>query len=163
MIDLCRLIWFAFVGLFRSRASLEAEILALRHQLNILRRKSPKRPTLGSIDRLVFAGLYGWAPGVLNALAIVRPETVIRWHRAGFRSYWRWRSRPLGGRPRAPPDVQQLIRDISVANPFWGAPRIHGELLKLGIDVGQTTVSAPIGARGTVSVSGTRYRPCNDI
>jgi transposase InsO family protein len=141
MIDLCRLIWFAFVGLFRSRASLEAEILALRHQLNILRRKSPKRPTLGSIDRLVFAGLYGWAPGVLNALAIVRPETVIRWHRAGFHSYWRWRSRPLGGRPRAPPDVQQLIRDISVANPFWGAPRIHGELLKLGIDVGQTTVA----------------------
>jgi transposase InsO family protein len=135
------LIWFAFVGLFRSRASLEAEILALRHQLNILRRKSPKRPTLGSIDRLVFAGLYGLAPGVLNALAIVRPETVIRWHRAGFRSYWRWRSRPLGGRPRASPDVRKLIRDISVANPFWGAPRIHGELLKLGIDVGQTTVA----------------------
>ena len=84
MVDLCRLIWFAFVGLFRSRASLEAEILALRHQLNILRRKSPKRPTLGSIDRLVFAGLYGLAPGVLNALAIVRPETVIRWHRTGL-------------------------------------------------------------------------------
>jgi transposase/transposase InsO family protein len=100
-----------------------------------------QHPTLGSIDRLVFARLYGLAPGVLNALAIVRPETVIRWHRAGFRSYWRWRSRPLGGRPRAPPDVRQLIRDISVANPFWGAPRIHGELLKLGIDVGQTTVA----------------------
>ena len=141
MIDLCRLIWFAFVGLFRSRASLEAEILALRHQLNILQRKSPKKPTLVSIDRLVFGGLYGLAPGVLNALAIVRPETVIRWHRAGFRSYWRWRSRRLGGRPRASPEVQQLIRDISVANPFWGAPRIHGELLKLGIDVGQTTVA----------------------
>ncbi len=141
MIHLCRLIWFAFVGLFRSRASLEAEILALRHQLNILQRKLPKRPTLGGIDRLVFAGLYGLAPGVLNALAIVRPETVIRWHRAGFRSYWRWRSRRLGGRPRASPEVQQLSRDISVANPFWGAPRIHGELLKLGIDVGQTTVA----------------------
>jgi hypothetical protein len=141
MIDLCRLIWFAFVGLFRSRASLEAEILALRHQLNILRRKSSKRPTLGSIDRLVFARLYGLAPGVLSALAIVRPETVIRWHRAGFRSYWRWRSRSHGGRLKAPPDVRQLIRDISVANPSWGAPRIHGELLKLGIDVGQTTVA----------------------
>jgi transposase InsO family protein len=141
MINLCRLIWFAFVGLFRSRASLEAEILVLRHQLNILRRKSPKRPTLGSIDRLVFARLYGLAPGVLSALAIVRPETVIRWHRAGFRSYWRWRSRPLGGRPEAPSDLRQLIRDISVANPFWGAPRIHGELLKLGINIGQTTVS----------------------
>ena len=141
MINLCRLIWFAFVGLFRSRASLEAEFLVRRHQLNILRCKSPKRPTLGSIDRLVFASLYGLAPGVLNALAIVRPETVIRWHRAGFRLYWRWRSRPLGGRPEAPPDLRQLIRDISVANPFWGAPKIYGELLKLGIDVGQTTVA----------------------
>ena len=141
MIDLCRLIWFAFVGLFRSRASLEAEILALRHQLNILRRKSPKRPTLASIDRLVFARLYGLAPGVLSALAIVRPETVIRWDRAGFRSYWRWRSKSLGGRPKVPVDIRQLIRNISVANPLWGAPRIHGELLKLGIDVGQTTVA----------------------
>ncbi len=78
MVDLCRLIWDAFVGLFRSRASLEAEIVALRHQLNILRRKSPKRPILGSIDRLIFARLYGLAPGVLSALAIVSPETVIR-------------------------------------------------------------------------------------
>ena len=141
MVDLCRLIWDAFVGLFRSRASLEAEIVALRHQLNILRRKSPKRPILGSIDRLIFARLYGLAPGVLSALAIVSPETVIRWHRAGFRSYWRWRSRSRGGRPKTPPDVRHLIRDISVANPLWGAPRIHGELLKLGIDVGQTTVA----------------------
>jgi len=141
MCNLCRLIWCALVGRFRSRASLEAEILVLRHQLNILRRKSRKRPTLGSIDRLVFARLYGLAPGVLSALAIVRPETVIRWHRAGFCSYWRWRSRSCGGRPKAPPDTRHLIRDISVANPLWGAPRIHGELLKLGIDVGQTTVA----------------------
>jgi len=147
MVDLCRLIWDAFVGLFRSRASLEAEIVALRHQLNILRRKSPKRPILGSIDRLIFARLYGLAPGVLSALAIVSPETVIRWHRAGFRSYWRGRSRSRGGRPKTPPDVRHLIRDISVANPLWGAPRIHGELLKLGIDVGQTTV-AKYMARG---------------
>jgi hypothetical protein len=147
MVDLCRLIWDAFVGLFRSRASLEAEIVALRHQLNILRRKSPKRPILGNIDRLVFARLYGLAPGVLSALAIVSPETVIRWHRAGFRSYWRLRSRSRGGRPKTPPDVGHLIRDISVANPLWGAPRIHGELLKLGIDVGQTTV-AKYMARG---------------
>jgi hypothetical protein len=82
MIEFCKLIWCGLVGLFRSRASLEIEILALRHQLNILRRKSPKRPTFGSIDRVVFAGLYGLAPGVLSALAIVRPETVVRWHRA---------------------------------------------------------------------------------
>lgn len=85
MIDLCRLIWRALIGLFRSRASLEAEILVLRYQLNILRRKSSKRPAFGSIDRLIFAGLYGLARNVLNALAIVRPETVIRWHRSGFR------------------------------------------------------------------------------
>jgi hypothetical protein len=80
MIELCRLIWCGLIGLFRSRASLEIEILALHHQLNILRRRSPKKPTLSNIDRLVFAGLYGLAPGVLSALAIVRPETVIRWH-----------------------------------------------------------------------------------
>jgi transposase InsO family protein len=133
--------------LFRSRASLEIEIVALRHQLNILRRKSPKRPILGGIDRLVFVGLYGLAPEVLSALAIVRPETVIRWNRAGFRLYWHWRSRPRGGRPKVAADVRQLIRNISIANPLWGAPRIHGELLKLGIDVGQTTV-AKYMARG---------------
>jgi hypothetical protein len=93
MHELCRLIWCGLIGFFRSRASLEAEILVLRHQLNVLRRKSPKRPTFGSIDRLIFAGLYGLAPKVLSALAIVRPETVIRWHRAGFRLYWRWKSK----------------------------------------------------------------------
>jgi transposase InsO family protein len=147
MIELCKLIWCGLIGLFRSRASLEIEILALRHQLNILRRKSPRRPILGSIDRMVFIGLYGLVPGVLSALAIVRPETVIRWHRAGFRLYWRWKSRPRGGRPKVPLDVRQLIRDISIANPLWGAPRIHGELLKLGIEVGQTTV-AKYMARG---------------
>jgi hypothetical protein len=78
----------ALIGLFRSRASLQVEILTLRHQLNVLRRKSPQRLTFTSIDRLVFAGLYRLAPGVLDALKIVRPETVIRWHRAGFRVYW---------------------------------------------------------------------------
>ena len=89
MRDVCSLIWLALVGLFQSRVSLEAEILALRHQLNVLRRKSPQRLTFSSIDRLVFAGLYRLAPGVLDALKIVKPETVIRWHRACFRAYWR--------------------------------------------------------------------------
>jgi hypothetical protein len=125
---------------------LEAEILVLRHQLNVLRRKSPKRLAFGNIDRLVFAGLYRLAPGVLDALKILKPQTVIRWHRAGFRAYWRWKSRPHGGRPKTPADIRQLIRDMSIANPLWGAPRIHGELLKLGIDVGQTTVH-PTGHR----------------
>jgi transposase InsO family protein len=131
----------ALIGLFRSRASLQAEILTLRHQLNVLRRKSPQRLSFSNIDRLVFAGLYRLAPGMLDALAIVKPETVVRWHRAGFRAYWRWKSRPRGGRPKTPLEIRQLIREISLANPLWGAPRIHGELLKLGIDVGQTTVA----------------------
>src|SRR5256885_10245976 len=147
MKDVCRLICLALIGLFRSRASLQAEILTLRHQLNVLRRKSPQRLTFTSIDRLVFAGLYRLAPRVLDALKIVRPETVIRWHRAGFRSYWRWKSRPRSGRPKTPLEIRQLIRKMSLANPLWGAPRLHGELLKLGIDVGQTTVAKYI-ARG---------------
>jgi hypothetical protein len=82
MSDLCRLIWCALIGLFRSRAALEAEIVVLRHQLNVLRRKSPKRLAFGNIDRLVFAGLYRVAPGALDALKILKPQTVIRWHRA---------------------------------------------------------------------------------
>jgi hypothetical protein len=147
MIDFLMLLACVLTRLFRSRARLEAEILVLRHQLNILQRKSTKRAAFKSIDRLVFAGLYRLVPGVLDALKILKPETVIRWHRAGFRAYWRWKSRSRGGRPKTPLEVRQLIRDMSIENPLWGAPRIHGELLKLGIDVGQTTV-AKYMARG---------------
>jgi transposase InsO family protein len=145
--DLIRLLWFVVTGLFRSRAVLQAEILVLRHQLNVLRRKSPKKPAFGNLDRLVFAGLYALSPTVLDALAILKPETVIGWHRAGFRAYWRWKSRPRGGRPTVPAEVRGLIRQMSIANPLWGAPRIHGELLKLGIDVGQTTVAKYMAKR----------------
>jgi transposase InsO family protein len=141
MVDLWKLIWCGFAGLFRSRASLQAEILVLRHQLNVLRRKSPRRTTFAGIDRLVFGGLYELAPTILDALQIVKPDTVIRWHRAGFRAYWRWKSRSRGGRPSTPTEIRQLIREMSIANPLWGAPRIHGELLKLGIEIGQTTVA----------------------
>ncbi len=147
MSDLCRLIWCALVGLFRPRAASEAEVLVLRHQLNVLRRKSPKRVALSSIDRLLLVGLYRLAPGVLDALKIIRPETLLRWHRAGFRAFWRWKSRPCGGRPPTTADIRRLIREMSVANPLWGAPRIHGELLKLGIDVGQTTVAKYMARR----------------
>ena len=136
--DMFKLIWWAVIGLFRSRASLEAEILMLRHQLNVLRRKAPKRLAFSTFDRLVFASLYWIAPKVAKALVIVKPETVIRWHRAGFRLFWRWKSRSRGGRPRVPLEIRQLVRDMSLANPLWGGPRIHGELLKLGIDIGQT-------------------------
>ena len=141
MREACSLVWMALVGLFRSRASLAAEILVLRHQINVLRRNSPKRQTFSTADRLIFAGVYRLAPTVLNALAIVKPETVIKWHRAGFRSYWSWKSRRGGGRPTVPPEIRKLIRGMSIANPLWGALRIHGELLKLGIDVGQTSVA----------------------
>lgn len=123
MIDFLRLLACALTRLFRSRARLEAEILVLRHQFNVLRRKAPKRMAFSSIDRLVFAGLYRLAPGVLDALNILKPETVIRWHRAGFRAYWRWKSIARDGRPKTPLEIRQLIRDVSIANPLWGAPR----------------------------------------
>jgi hypothetical protein len=141
MREACSLIWSALVLLFRSRASLAAEILVLRHQINILRRHSPKRQAFSAMDRLIFAGPYGLAPTVLNALAVLKLDTVIKWLRAGFRSYWRWRSRRRDGRPTLPIEIRKLIREMSIANPLWGAPRIHGELLKLGIDIGQTSVA----------------------
>ena len=141
MTDLCRLIFWTLVDLMRARATLEAEIWVLRQQLNVLRRSSPKRQSFGTIDRLIFVGLYRLFPKACDALAIVKPDTIIRWHRAGFRSYWRWKSRSRGGRPTVPPEIRRLIREMSIANALWGAPRIHGELLKLGIDIGQSSVA----------------------
>ena len=141
MIELLQLIWSAFVGLFLSRASREAEVAARRHQLSVLQRQSPKRASFFTLDRLIFIVLFRIFPGIIDALKIVEPETVIRWHRAGFRQFWRWKSRPRRGRPKVSLEIRQLIREISLANPLWGAPRIHGELLKLGIDVGQTSIA----------------------
>src|SRR4051794_3574959 len=129
------------LDLFRSRRSLEAEIVVLRQQLNVLRRSAPpSAPALKMSDRFIFVWLCRLAPTVLDAVTIVRPETIVRWHRAGFRAFWRWKSRSRVGRPKVPPEVRRLIREISLANPLWGAPRIHGELLKLGINIGQTSV-----------------------
>src|SRR6476659_7378200 len=119
----------------------------LRHQLNIQRRQSPKRLNFSTLDRLIFAGLYRLAPSVLRALAILKSETVISWHRAGFRSYWRWKSRHRGGRPTVPLEIRELIREMSIANPLWGALRIHGELVKLGIEIGQTSVAKYMARR----------------
>jgi transposase InsO family protein len=141
MFDFLRLLCGALVGLFKSSARREAEILVLRHQINVLRRQAPRRPALDNVDRLLFVWLSRLVPTTLKALAVITPETVVRWQRAGFRAYWRFKSRPRGGRPKTPLEIRQLIRDMSRANPLWGAPRIHGELLKLGIDVGQTTVA----------------------
>ena len=123
--DMLKLIWGAVVGLFRSRASLEAEILTLRHQLNVLRRKSPKRLAFSNFDRLIFASLYQIAPSIVNALAIMEPKTVIHWHRAGFRLFWRWKSTRRSGRPTTPLEIRQLIRTTisSRCHSSWGLGR----------------------------------------
>ena len=148
---LSRLLALAFSGLhvvaaatsaaFKSRAALQLENLALRHQVNVLRR-SVKRPKLTAADRLLWIWLCEAWSDWRSALAIVKPETVIGWHRKGFRLFWTWKvRRGQRGRPPVPEDVRKLIRKMSRENPIWGAPRIHGELLKLGIDVGETSVS----------------------
>ena len=147
MSELCRLIFGMVIDLFRSRAALEVEIVLLRQQINVLRRTNPKRLPFVSIDRLILGGVCRLFPEMFDALAIVRPETVIRWHRAGFRSYWHWKSRHRCGRPTVSLEIRQLIRQMSIANPLWGAPRIHGELLKLGIDIGQTSVAKYMARR----------------
>ena len=141
MIDLFKLILGVLASLFRSGAKLEAEILVLRQQINVLRRRASKRPHLNNTDRFLFVWLYRWFPSVLGAIAIVRPETIVRWHRAGFRAYWRWRSRNRVGRPKVSIELRTLIGEMSCANRLWGAPRIHGELLKLGFEVAQSTVA----------------------
>src|ERR1700716_2918048 len=132
----------------RGRASLELELVALRHQVAVLRpqgalprRQPPARPKLFRADRLLWVWLYRIWPQALHIMVLVKPATVIQWHRKGFRLYWRWRSRSgHPGRPKTPRETRDLIRKMSIANPLWGAPRIHGELLKLGIVVSQATV-----------------------
>jgi putative transposase len=128
---------------FRSRASLELELVALRHQLIVLRRQRP-----AASGFLPPTGSYGYRvwPRVLDALVLAKPATVVKWHRKGFRIYWRWRShRP--GRPKTSAEIRALIRRMSRDNPLWGAPRIHGELLKLGIEVSQATVGRHLARR----------------
>jgi putative transposase len=125
----------------RSRAALQLEVLALRHQLQVLQRTRPRRLRLAKADRWLWGQLSRFWTGWRTALVIVKPETVIAWHRRGFRLWWAWKSRRHMGRPTVPADVRTLIRTMAQANPRWGAPRIHGELLKLGIDVCQATVA----------------------
>src|SRR6476619_304287 len=126
---------------FKSKVRLEAEHAALRHQLIVLRRKLRGRVKLANSDRWFFIQLYRWFPSILKVLTVIRPETLVRWHRAGFRCYWRWKSRSLGGRPQIETALCALIRRMSIENPLWGAPRIHGELLKLGFEVAQSSVA----------------------
>jgi transposase InsO family protein len=128
------------LSLFRSHTALHLEIFALRHQLGVLQR-SVKKPKLTPADRLIWAWLSELWLDWRSALIIVKPETVIAWHRKGFRLFWTWKVRHgRTGRPSVSNEVRELIRKLSRENPLWGAPRIHGELLKLGIDVGETSV-----------------------
>jgi transposase InsO family protein len=135
-------IFFASIStLFKSRAALQLKNMALRHQLNVLRRSSPNRVQLTRWDRIFFATLYRIWPKVVGSIAIVKPKTIVAWHLQGFRLYWRRKCGAHGGRPSVSIELKSLIRRMSEANPLWGAARIHGELLKLGIEVGQATIS----------------------
>jgi hypothetical protein len=141
MIALLCFVFAVLTAPFKSKTRLEAENATLRHQLIVLRRKSPGRVRLTNSDRWIFIWLYRWFPSILQVLTVVKPETLVRWHRAGFRCYWRWKSRQRGGRPQIEVDLRALIRRMSMENPLWGAPRVHGELLKLGFDVAQSSVA----------------------
>ncbi len=149
MLDLIRLIFRLVVDLFRSRAALEAEVIVLRQQFNVLRRGKPTRLPFMATDRLVLGWTCWVFPNARDALAVVRPEMVARWHRAGFRCYWRWKSRgwpgppcPISGNPKTDP------RDEHLAAIRCGQrPGIHGDLLKLGIDIGQTSVAKYMARR----------------
>jgi transposase InsO family protein len=132
---------------FKSKLRLEAENAVLRHQLIILRRRLHGRVRLTNHDRWFFIQLYRWFPAILRVLTIMRPETLVRWHRAGFRRYWRLKSRRRGGRPPVETELRALIRRMSIENPLWGAPRIHGELLKLGFEVAQSSAAKYIVKR----------------
>jgi len=126
---------------FKSKLRLEAENTVLRLQLIVLRRRLHGRVRLTNHDRWFLIQLYRWFPSILKVLTIIRPETLVRWHRAGFRYYWRWKSRPLGGRPQIDTALRVSVQRMSVENPLWGAPRIHGELLKLGFEIAQSSVA----------------------
>ena len=131
MIALICFVLAVLVSPFKSKSRLEAENAALRHQLIVLRRKMPGRPWLRNNDRWFFLQMYRWFPSILKIVTIFQPEALVRWHRAGFRCYRRWKSRPEGGRPQIETELCALIRQMSTENQLWGAPRIHGELLKL--------------------------------
>src|SRR6476646_1694745 len=138
------LLWFVLAVLaspFKSKSRLEAENAVLRHQLIVLRRKVRRRAQPTNNDRWFLVQMYRWFPSILKVVTIVQPETLVRWHRAGFRGYWRWKSNSRGGRPRIEIELRALIRQMSTENQLWGAPRIHGELLKLGFSVAQSSVA----------------------
>ena len=141
MIQTLRLLLHQFAVCLKSRAELHIENLVLHHQIEILRRSALPRVRLTTGDRFLFTWLIRLWPKVSQSVRIVHPKTLVRWHRQGFRIYWRWKSRSRGGRPKATGELRALIRQMCSENPLWGAPRIHGELLKLGFEISQSTVS----------------------
>ncbi len=141
MIQIIRLLLSQLAICLKPRAELHLENLVLRHQLDVLRRSASKRLRLTNADRLVLTWLLGLWPQVVRSIRIVHPKTLVRWHRRGFKIYCRWKSRSRGGRPKVSTELRALIRQMSTQNPLWGAPRIHGELLKLGFELSQSTVS----------------------
>jgi transposase InsO family protein len=136
------------LNLFKSRRRLEAENLWLRLQLQVALRRAPARLRLRGSDRAIMVCMTRLWPELVGSAQVVKPETILRWHRAGFRAFWRWKSWRRAGRPRIGSDLRGLIRRMSQENPLWGAPRIHGELLMLGYEVAQSTVSKYM-ARGS--------------
>ena len=156
MVELLCSVLAIFAASFKSRCRLEAENVMLRHQLMILRRRLRGRVRLTNSDRWFLVQLYRWFPSALQALTVICPETVVRWHRSGFRSYWRWKSGARGGRPQIDSDLRALIQKISLENPLWGAPRIHGELLKLGFEVAQSSVAKYMAKRSRPPSQGWR-------
>jgi len=161
MIGLLCFLLTLFASPLKSRSRLEAENAALRYQLIVLRRKVRGRIRLTNGDRLFLIQLYRWFPSVLKVITVIHPETLVRWHRAGFRLYWRWKSRSLGGRPQIDTELRALIQQMSIENPLWGAPRIHGELLKLGFQVAQSTVAKYMAKRHGPPSQGWRAFLCN--
>src|SRR4029078_5798896 len=141
---------------FKSKSRLEAENAALRHQLMVLRRKMRGRVRLTNNDRWFFIQLYRLFPSILQVVTIVQPETLVRWHRAGFRCYWRWKSRLRGVRPQIEAALHARIRRWSMDTPLWGVPRIHCELLKLGFEVAQSSFSKYMIKRHEPSSQGWR-------
>jgi transposase InsO family protein len=141
MIQFATLFFLAILALGKTQKRLAAENVVLRHQVSVLKRKYPGRVWVSRLDRIFLSWLFKLYPSVIDAIVIVKPETVLRWHRHGFRALWRWKSRNLGGRPVVDRELRHLMKIMARENPLWGAPRIHGELLKLGFDVSQSTVS----------------------
>src|SRR3984893_17962853 len=141
MIALIWLLLAVLASAFKSKLRLDAENAVLRHQLIVLRRKLKGRARLTNNDRWFLVQMYRCFPSILKVVTIVQPETLVRWHRAGFPHYWHWKSNSRGGRPRIEMELRALIRQMSTENQLWGAPRIHGELLKLGFSVAQSTVA----------------------